>query len=61
MIEVDFPFQRPPHGSVHSLLFPGRCISLGTAPAMRFAAEYLALPPRRDEHALRRCSSTPYR
>jgi AraC-like DNA-binding protein len=53
MIEVDFPFQRPPHGSVHSLLFPGPVHFARDRARMRFAAEYLALPPRRDEHALR--------
>jgi AraC-like DNA-binding protein len=53
MIEVDFPFLRPPHGNVHSLLFPGPVHFGRDRARMRFAAQYLALPPRRDEHALR--------
>jgi AraC-like DNA-binding protein len=53
MIEVDFPFHRPPHGSVHSLLFPGPVHFARDRARMRFAAQYLSLPPRRDEHALR--------
>jgi AraC-like DNA-binding protein len=53
LIETDFPFQRPPHGSVHSLIFPGPVHFGRDRARMRFAAQYLALPPRRDERALR--------
>lgn len=50
---VDFPFARPPHGDVHPLLFPGPVRFGRERAAMRFAAPYLELPPRRDEAALR--------
>lgn len=53
LIEADFPFPRPPHGSVHSLLFPGPVHFAQDRARMRFAAQYLTLPPRRDERALR--------
>jgi AraC-like DNA-binding protein len=53
LIETDFPFQRPPHGSVHSLLFPGPVHFAQDHACIRFAAQYLTLPPRRDERALR--------
>jgi AraC-like DNA-binding protein len=53
LIEADFPFQRPPHGSVYSLLFPGPVHFAQDRASMRFAAQYLTLPPRRDERALR--------
>ncbi|WP_408530080.1 AraC family transcriptional regulator [Paraburkholderia nemoris] len=53
LIETDFPFPRPSHGSVHSLLFPGPVHFAQDRARMRFAAQYLTLPPRRDERALR--------
>ena len=53
LVEAGFPFQRPPHGSVHSLLFPGPVHFGRDHACMRFAAQYLALPPRRDERAMR--------
>ncbi|MBN3780357.1 AraC family transcriptional regulator [Burkholderia sp. Ac-20345] len=53
LIETGFPFQRPPHGNVHSLLFPGPVHFAQDRAYMRFAAQYLALAPRRDERALR--------
>lgn len=53
LLEVGFPFPRPPHGSVYPLLFPGP-ISFGAARAhFAFDARYLALPQRRDDAALR--------
>ncbi|SAL74981.1 AraC family transcriptional regulator [Caballeronia choica] len=52
LIETRFPFQRPPHGAVHSLLFPGPVHFAQDRACMRFAAEYLTLAPRRDERAL---------
>jgi AraC-like DNA-binding protein len=53
LIETDFPFERPPHSTVHSLIFPGPVHFGRDRACMRFAAQYLALPPRRDERALR--------
>jgi AraC-like DNA-binding protein len=53
LIASDFPFQRPPHSTVHSLIFPGPVHFGQDRACMRFAAQYLALPPRRDERALR--------
>ena len=53
LIEANFPFMRPPHGSVYSLLFPGPVHFAQERACMRFAAQYLTLPPRRDERALR--------
>lgn len=52
LINADFPFPRPPHGRVHSLLFPGPVHFGRDRARMQFAAQYLALPPRRDERAL---------
>jgi AraC-like DNA-binding protein len=53
LLEVGFPFERPPHGSVYPLLFPGP-VSFGAERAhMSFDAKYLALPQRRDDAALR--------
>jgi AraC-like DNA-binding protein len=53
LLEVGFPFPRPPHGSVYPLLFPGP-VSFGAARAhFSFDAKYLALPLRRDDAALR--------
>jgi AraC-like DNA-binding protein len=53
LLEVGFPFPRPPHGSVYPLLFPGP-VSFGAERA-HFAldAKYLALAQRRDDAALR--------
>lgn len=53
LIGADFPFQRPPHGDVHSLIFPGPVHFAKGRTCIRFAAQYLTLPPRRDERALR--------
>lgn len=53
LLEVGFPFERPPHGAVYSLLFPGP-VSFGAREAhFRFDAKYLSLPLRRDDAALR--------
>lgn len=53
LVEVGFPFEQPPHGSVHAVLFPGP-VRFGVQRAfMSFPARYLSLPPRRDEAALR--------
>jgi AraC-like DNA-binding protein len=54
LVEVGFPFPRPPHGGVYPLLFPGP-VSFDAAQAhFAFDARYLALPQRRDDAALRR-------
>jgi AraC-like DNA-binding protein len=53
LLEVGFPFERPPHGEVYALLFPGP-VSFGAREAsFRFDAKYLSLPLRRDDAALR--------
>jgi AraC-like DNA-binding protein len=53
LLEVGFPFPRPPHGSVYPLLFPGP-VSFDAARAhFGFDAKYLSLPQRRDDAALR--------
>jgi AraC-like DNA-binding protein len=50
---VDFPLRRPPHADVYSLLFPGP-VRFGVAQAgFSFDVQYLSLPLRRDEKALR--------
>jgi AraC-like DNA-binding protein len=53
LLEVGFPFERPRHGTVYPLLFPGP-VSFG-APAAHFSfdAKYLSLLQRRDDAALR--------
>lgn len=53
LVGAEFPFDRPPHGDVHGLLFPGPVRFGAERACLRFAAEYLDLPPRRDEPALR--------
>lgn len=50
--ETDFPFERPAHGDIHSLLFPGPVRFAQRRARMHFAAQYLMLPPRRDERAV---------
>jgi AraC-like DNA-binding protein len=53
LFEVGFPFERPAHGDVYPLLFPGP-VSFGAARAhFSFDAKYLSLPQRRDDAALR--------
>ncbi len=53
LARVGFPFQRPPHGDVYPLLFPGP-VHFGAERAhFAFDAKYLALPQRRDDAALR--------
>ncbi|HRO61337.1 MAG TPA: AraC family transcriptional regulator, partial [Burkholderiaceae bacterium] len=53
LVEVAFPFERPPWGSVHGLLFPGPVRFDASRASLSFAAQYLSLSPRRDERALR--------
>jgi AraC-like DNA-binding protein len=53
LLEVGFPFPRPPHGSVYPLLFPGPVSFDAEIAHFTFDAKYLALPQRRDDVALR--------
>jgi AraC-like DNA-binding protein len=53
LLEVGFPFPRPPHGGVYPLLFPGPVAFDAARAHFRFDARYLALPQRRDDAALR--------
>jgi AraC-like DNA-binding protein len=52
LVEAAFPFEPPPHADVYPLLFPGPIRFGATRAALRFDAQYLALPLRRDERAL---------
>ncbi|MES2783823.1 MAG: AraC family transcriptional regulator [Pseudomonadota bacterium] len=52
--EASFPFPAPPHVDAYRHMFPGGPVHFGAAHAeIRFDAQYLALPLRRDEKALR--------
>ena len=49
---AQFPFPAPPHADAYAHMFPGP-LQFDAAPAaIRFDAQYLALPLRRDEKAL---------
>jgi AraC-like DNA-binding protein len=50
---ASFPFAAPPHRAVYPLLFPGSIVFDAPQAGFSFDAEYLALPLRRDERALR--------
>jgi AraC-like DNA-binding protein len=49
-----FPLEAPPHADAYAHMFPGGTLSFGQSPqaALRFDAQYLKLPLRRDEKAL---------
>ncbi|WP_048439782.1 AraC family transcriptional regulator [Caenimonas sp. SL110] len=52
--EASFPFAAPPHVDAYRHMFPGGPVNFNAAHAeIRFDAQYLALPLRRDEKALR--------
>jgi AraC-like DNA-binding protein len=52
LLEVGFPFRRPPHGDVYPLLFPGP-VRFGAGRAhFAFDARYLELPQVRDAAAM---------
>lgn len=52
LAQACFPFELPAHAAVYPLMFPGT-VEFGAACAcIRFDAQYLALPVRRDEAAL---------
>jgi AraC-like DNA-binding protein len=55
LLEASFPFGAPPHRDAYALMFPGRPVRFDAAgpAAIVFDAQYLALPLRRDERALR--------
>jgi AraC-like DNA-binding protein len=53
LLEVSFPFERPAHGAVYALLFPGPVSFGATEARFRFDPKYLSLPLRRDDAALR--------
>ncbi len=51
--ETAFPVPAPAHAAVYPLLFPGGPVRFGDAPArIRFDADYLRLPLKRDESAM---------
>jgi AraC-like DNA-binding protein len=51
---ASFPFAKPPHADVYRLMFPGGPLEFDAPRAeMRFDAQYLNLPVKRDEKALR--------
>ncbi|WP_240788591.1 AraC family transcriptional regulator [Ramlibacter henchirensis] len=51
---AQFPFDAPAHADAYAHMFPGGTLSFGDSPqaALRFDAQYLKLPLRRDEKAL---------
>jgi AraC-like DNA-binding protein len=51
--EVDFPFQAPGHLAFYRLLYRGPAHFGAAQAAITFDAQYLSLPLRRDERALR--------
>ncbi|MEH2499791.1 AraC-like DNA-binding protein [Bradyrhizobium sp. AZCC 1678] len=54
LIDVTFPYPRPPHGALYALYFPGK-ISFGReVTSLSFDRRYLELPVVRDDQALRR-------
>lgn len=50
---AQFPYPQPAHHAVYPLLFAGPVSFDAAAAGIRFDAQYLALPIRRDERALR--------
>jgi AraC-like DNA-binding protein len=51
--EARFPYPAPRHADAYPLMFPGRIAFDASRAAISFDAQYLALPLRRDERALR--------
>jgi len=50
---ASFPFRTPPHADAYGHMFPGGVLTFGAREAsIRFDAQYLQLPIRRDEKAL---------
>ena len=52
LADTHFPFAAPPHADAYAHMFPGRIHFSAARGEVRFDAAYLALPLRRDEHAL---------
>jgi len=52
LLEVGFPFERPPHGDVYPLLFPGPVRFGAPRAGFEFDARYLDLPQVRDAAAV---------
>lgn len=52
-VRAEFPFPRPAHGDVHSLVFPGTVRFGAQRASMSLPAQYLELAPRRDEASMR--------
>jgi AraC-like DNA-binding protein len=52
LLEVGFPFARPPHGDVYPLLFPGPVLFGAARACFTFDARYLDLPQVRDAAAM---------
>jgi AraC-like DNA-binding protein len=50
--EAEFPFAAPAHADAYAYMFPGSLRFGAATAAIRFDAQYLALPLRRDEKAL---------
>jgi len=53
LTEANFPFRAPPHAAVYPLLFPGPVYFGAPRAGFSFDTQYLAMPLRRDERALR--------
>lgn len=53
LLHVGLPFERPTHGDIYPLLFPGPIIFKCERACFSFDEKYLALPHQRDENALR--------
>lgn len=51
--EVRFPHAAPPHRDAYALMFPGPVVFGADCAGFSFDADYLALPVRRDEAAMR--------
>jgi AraC-like DNA-binding protein len=50
---AQFPFAAPPHADAYGHMFPGGALAFGAGhAAIRFDAQYLGLPLRRDDKAL---------
>lgn len=52
LLETRLPFPAPPHADAYAHMFPGAVLFDAAPAAIRFDAQYLRLPLRRDEKAL---------
>ncbi|MBU6258049.1 MAG: AraC family transcriptional regulator [Burkholderiales bacterium] len=52
LLAATFPYPAPPHAAAYPLMFPGPIRHGAACASLVFDAQYLALPPRRDEKAL---------